>query len=34
MFLDFGGLIVALLMPTNFEALIQNGNHTFEDKVM
>jgi len=34
MFLGFGGLIVALLMPNNFETLIQNGSHTFEDKVM
>jgi hypothetical protein len=23
-----------LLMPTHFETLIQNGSHTFEDKVM
>ena len=34
MFLGFGGLIVALLTPTNFETLIQNGSHTFEDNVM
>jgi len=33
-FLGFGGLIVALLMLTNFGTLIQHRSHTFEDKVM